>query len=176
MVARLGRKRSGQRNFPFTRSGLTTGTRFSTNSIRRMLPSGCRSAENDLNGGNKSMDANRPRLSAVSFIMGLSHWVRVWSSLTQGTQRRILARTFHAFGWPIPAPVRPSSVRSAMFIVRACRGSQAPVGAASHDESVAPSSMPLLTELEMGSVGWPFYKHGVPSGALAQPAKGEISR
>ncbi len=80
IVTRLGRKPSGQRSFPFTRKGLTTVTCLSTSSTRRMLPSGCRSAENDLNGGNRSMHANRPRLSAVSFIMGSSHSARNWSS------------------------------------------------------------------------------------------------
>ncbi len=34
--------------------------------------------------------------------------------------------------------------------------------------------MPLLTELEKGSVGWRFYKHGAPNGAFASVGNGEI--
>ena len=58
-----------------------------------------------------------------------------------------------------------------MFIVKASRGSKAPLGAACHEDTVARRSVPLLTELETGSVGWPFYKHGAPSGALANAAR-----
>ncbi len=35
--------------------------------------------------------------------------------------------------------------------------------------------MPLLTELERDSVGWPFYKHGAPNGAFAQAGQYELS-
>ena len=60
------------------------------------------------------------------------------------------------------------------FIVKASRRSQAPLGAACDDDRVAHRSMALLTELEMGSVGRPFYRHGAPAGALAHPASCEI--
>jgi len=54
-----------------------------------------------------------------------------------------------------------------MFIVKASGGAQAPSGAAGYAETTTSSHMPLLTELEKGSVGWRFYKHAAPNGAFA---------
>ena len=74
-----------------------------------------------------------------------------------------------------PMSLRESSARSAMFIVNAPGDSQAPLGAACDDDGSARGPMPLLTELERDSVGWPFYKHGAPSGAAAQVVQSEVS-
>ncbi len=71
--------------------------------------------------------------------------------------------------------LRESSVRSAMFIANVPRDSQAPLGAACGDDRAARRSMPLLTELERDSVGWPFYKHGAPNGAFAEAGQCELS-
>ncbi len=72
-------------------------------------------------------------------------------------------------------PVRESSVRSAMFIANVPGDSHAPLGAACGDDRAARRSMPLLTELERDSVGWPFYKHGAPNGAFAEAGQCELS-
>jgi hypothetical protein len=47
----------------------TTGTSFSTNSTNRMLPSGCRSAENAFLGLKSRLQAKRPFSSATNFMM-----------------------------------------------------------------------------------------------------------
>ena len=73
------------------------------------------------------------------------------------------------------APRRGSSVRSAMFIADVPGDSQAPLGTACDDERSAHRPVPLLTELERDSVGWPFYKHGAPNGAFAQAGQCEVS-
>src|SRR5712691_5277541 len=75
----------------------------------------------------------------------------------------------------VPMSLRESSARSAMFIVNVPGDSQAPLGAACDDDGSARRPMPLLTELERDSVGWPFYKHGAPSGATAQVGQCEVS-
>jgi len=62
-----------------------------------------------------------------------------------------------------------------MFIVKVPGDSQAPLGAACDDDGCARRPMPLLTELERDSVGWPFYKHGALSGATAQVGQCEGS-
>jgi hypothetical protein len=54
-----------------------------------------------------------------------------------------------------------------MLIVSAPWDSQAPLGAACDDDRNARRPMPLLTELEQDSGGWPFYKHRAPTGAFA---------
>jgi len=74
-----------------------------------------------------------------------------------------------------PAPLRESSVRRAMSIANVPGDSQAPLGAACEDDRSARRPMPLLTELERDSVGWPFYKHGAPSGATARAGQCEVS-
>src|SRR5712691_2131312 len=75
----------------------------------------------------------------------------------------------------VPMSLRESSARRAMFIVNVPGDSQAPLGAACDDDGSARRPMPLLTELERDSVGWPFYKHGAPSGATAQVGQCEVS-
>jgi len=75
----------------------------------------------------------------------------------------------------VPMSLRESSARSAMFIVNVPGDSQAPLGAACDDDGSARRPMPLLTELERDSVGWPFYKHGAPNGAFAEAGQCELS-
>jgi hypothetical protein len=104
--------------------------------------------------------------------------VRVGASELTAVNAALLARK-QALGLtsegPDDAAVQKSSARSAMSIVNAFGESQAPLGAACHDEGTAHRPMPLLTELEKRSVGRRFYKHGAPSGALACAGKCEIS-
>jgi hypothetical protein len=61
--------------------------------------------------------------------------------------------------------LRGSSVRSAMFIVKLHRGTQAPLGAACRLTPLREPDMPLLTELEHHLLGALGYKHGAPNGA-----------
>ena len=60
-----------------------------------------------------------------------------------------------------------------MFVVRAPKEPQAPLGAACCVEAAMSRPMPLLTELEKPSVGWRCYKHFAPNGAIADGGNGE---
>jgi hypothetical protein len=75
-----------------------------------------------------------------------------------------------------PLVPRPSSVRSAIFIVRANRGAQAPSGAACQGGTVRNAELPLPTELRRGAVGPYSYKHPAPNGAVTRASMCEIPR
>jgi hypothetical protein len=61
-----------------------------------------------------------------------------------------------------------------MLIVKAPAEPQAPLGVACYADAVAPRPTPLRTELEKGSVGRRFYKHGAPNGAFADGVNCEV--
>jgi hypothetical protein len=89
----------------------------------------------------------------------------------QGSQSEFLGQaltwTLHTPRPLAQAPAQQNSAGSAMFIARASGEPQAPLGAACCAETATSRHMPLLTELEKGSVGRRSYKHGAPNGAFA---------
>jgi len=87
-----------------------------------------------------------------------------------------LRRMFHGPKPLVQPPPRPSSVRSAIFIVQASRGAQAPSGAARLGGTVRNAEMPLPTELRRGAVGPHSYKYAAPNGAVTRASRCEIPR
>ena len=81
--------------------------------------------------------------------------------------RAALSWILYTLGRLAHAPAQESSARSARFIVQASGAPQAPSGAAGYAGAPTSRHRPLLTELERGSVGRRFYKHGAPNGAFA---------
>ena len=75
-----------------------------------------------------------------------------------------------------PLVTRPSSVRSAIFIVQASRGAQAPSGAARPGGTARHAEMPLPTELRRGAAGPHSYKYAAPGGAVTLASMCEIPK
>ena len=73
------------------------------------------------------------------------------------------------------SPPGQSSVRSAMFIVQAQQGGQAPSGAACRGRTVHGADVSLLTELGRGIDGPRCYKYAAPNGAARHVAWDKIS-